>query len=52
MQHNQRSLHTLEPAHYNYRACVLQVLRPVCLEPVLHNKRSHHSEQSVHCKEG
>jgi len=28
----------------NYRARVLQVLKPACLEPVLRNKRSHHNE--------
>ena len=25
-----------------------QLLKPVCLEPVLHNKRSHRSEESAH----
>ena len=28
-------------------AHALQLLKPVCLEPVLRNKRSHHSEKPV-----
>ena len=28
----------LEPTSCNYRACVLQLLKPVCLEPVLCNE--------------
>ena len=28
-----------------------QLLKPVCLEPVLCNKRSQHNEEPVHCKE-
>ena len=27
-----------KPVHHNYWACVLQLLKPACLEPVLHNK--------------
>ena len=34
-----------------YGAHVLQSLKPVCLEPVLRNKRSHHSEKPVHYNE-
>ena len=34
----------LEPG--NYWAHVLQLLKPACLEPVLHNKRSHRNENS------
>ena len=30
---------------------MLQLLKPTRLEPVLHNKRSHHSERPVHCNE-
>ena len=41
----------LEPANHNYRAHVPQLLKPVCLELVLHNKRSHRSEKPVHCNE-
>ena len=29
---------------------MLQLLKPVCLEPVLHNKRSHQDEKPVHHK--
>ena len=41
----------LEPVHHNYRALVPQLLKPVCLEPVLRNKRSHHNEKPAHCNE-
>ena len=64
VHHNYWSLHTLEPAHCNYwsphslgPAChnywtrMLQLLKPVCLEPVLHNKRSHLSEKPTHRNE-
>ena len=49
-----------KPAHHNYWACalgpvchnywahMLQLLKSVCLEPVLHNKRSHRSEKPGH----
>ena len=33
------------------KPCVPQLLKPVCLEPVLRNKRSHHNEKPMHCKE-
>ena len=39
----------LKPAHS--RACKLQLLKPVLLEPVFHNKRSHLNEKLVHHKE-
>ena len=32
---------SLGPASHNYWAHVLQLLKPTCLEPTLHNKRSH-----------
>ena len=38
----------LEPVSHNYWAHVPQLLKPTRLEPVLHNKRSHHSEKPVH----
>ena len=41
----------LEPASHNYWACVSQLLKPVHLEPVLHNNRSLHNEKPVHCNE-
>ena len=31
--------------------CGARTAEPTCLEPVLHNKRSHHNEKSVHHKE-
>ena len=48
-----------KPMHHNYWACtvlmshnywagVLQVLKPMRLEPMLHNKRSHRNEKPVH----
>ena len=40
-----------KPLHHNYWAHVPQLLKPMRLEPVLHNKRSHHNEKSVHCNE-
>ena len=40
---------TLEPASHNYWAREPQLLKPVHLEPVLHNKRSHHNEKPAHC---
>ena len=38
----------LEPASHNYWAHMLQLLKPMCLEPMLHNKRSHHNEKPAH----
>ena len=43
--------HTPEPGCQNYWASVLQLLKPVCLEPVLHNKRSHLNEKPMHHNE-
>ena len=40
----------LEPTSHNYWAHVLQILKPVRLEPVLHNK-SHRNEKPVHRNE-
>ena len=28
-----------------------QLLKPACLEPVLHNRRSHDNERPAHCSE-
>ena len=42
---------TLEPASHNYWAHVPQLLKPTHLEPVLHNKRSHHNEKPMHRNE-
>ena len=36
---------TLEPSSHSYWAHVPQLLKPARLEPVLHNKRSHHNEK-------
>ena len=51
-----------KPVHHNYWACALEpvshnywarvsLLKPACLEPVLHNKRSHCIEKPVHRNE-
>ena len=37
---------TLEPTSHNYWAHVPQLLKPVRLEPVLHDKRSHRNEKT------
>ena len=39
----------LEPTSHNYWVHLLQQLKPVCLGPVLLNKRSHRNEEPVHC---
>ena len=41
----------LEPASHNYWARVPQLLKPVCREPVLRNKRSHRNEKPTHRNE-
>ena len=41
----------LKPASHNYWAHMPQLLKPGCLEPVLHNKRSHHNEKPTHRNE-
>ena len=41
----------LEPASHNYWTHVPQLLKPVLLEPVLCNKRSHHNEKLAHRNE-
>ena len=38
-----------KPVCHKYWAHVLQLLKPMCLEPVLRNERNHHSENSTHC---
>ena len=40
-----------EPACHNYWACVPQLLKLVCLEPMLCNKTSHHNEKLTHRNE-
>ena len=42
---------TPEPASHNYWAHVPQLLKPVCLEPMFRNKRSHRSEKPTHHNE-
>ena len=37
----------LEPVSHNYWAQAPQLLKPMCLEPLLCNKRSHHHEKSA-----
>ena len=39
---------TTKPVHHNYWTRVPQLLKPVPLEPVLHNKRSHCNEKPAH----
>ena len=39
----------LKPTHP--RACVLQLLKPMCLEPMLCNKRSHRNEKAAYLNE-
>ena len=41
----------LEPASHNYWARVPQLLKPVYVQPVLRNKRSHGDEKPVHRNE-
>ena len=41
----------LEPTSHNYLAHVPQLLKTLCLEPVLRNKRSHCNEKPVHHNE-
>ena len=40
-----------KPESHNYWAPVPQLPKPVCLEPVLHSKRSHFIEKPVHRNE-
>ena len=42
---------TLEPASHNYWAWVPQLLKPMRLEPLLHNKRSLRNEKPAHHNE-
>ena len=42
---------TLEPASHNYWASMPQLLKPMRLEPMLHNKRSHCNKKPAHCNE-
>ena len=50
MRHNYWAC-ALEPASQNYWARVSQLLKPARLEPVLHNKRSHHNEKPTYRNE-
>lgn len=42
---------TLEPKSCNYGACILQLLKPMRLEPVLCSKRSHSNENPMYHNE-
>ena len=42
----------LDPRSYNYWAQVPQWLKSTTLEPMLHNKRSHHNEKPTRPKSG
>ena len=50
MRHNYWAC-ALEPVSHNYWARVPQLLKPMHLEPVLHNKRSHRNEKPAHRNE-
>ena len=50
MRHNYWA-YALEPVCRNYWARMLQLLKPVHLEPVLRNKRSHRNEKPMHRNE-
>ena len=41
----------LEPTNHSYWTRVPQLLKPARLEPMLLNKRNHHSEKPVHLNE-
>ena len=49
--HNNYWACALEPVNHNYWAHVPQLLKPVPLEPVLRNKRSHCNEKPAHRNE-
>ena len=40
---------SLGPAGSNYQLCILQILKLIPLDPVLHKNRSHFNEKPVHC---
>ena len=50
MRHNYWAC-AVEPVSHNYWAHEPQLLKPVSLEPVLRNKRSHRNEEPVHRNE-
>ena len=49
--HNYWSQCPLGPSNHKYWACVLQLLKPVRLEPVLHSGGSHQNEKPTHRNE-
>ena len=51
VRHNYRAC-ALEPVSHNYWVCLLQLPKPMCLEPVLRNKRSHCNEKPAHRNKG
>ena len=48
VQEDSTRLRATKLVHRNYRVCVLQILKPACLEPVLRSKGSHHKEKPAH----
>ena len=46
-----RSCGTSNPVCPNYWVPMLQLLKPACLEPVLHNRGNHHNEKLTHHNE-
>ena len=47
-QKDSTCLGATKPTSHKYRVCLLQLLRAVCLEPVLRNKSSHRREKPAH----
>ena len=47
-EHHSYWVSTLEPWSHNYWAHTLWLLNPMCLEPVLCNKRNHRNERPPH----
>ena len=48
VQEDSTWLRATKLVHRNYRVCVLQILKPACLEPVLRSEGSHHKEKPAH----
>ena len=48
VQEDSTWLRATKLAHRKYQVCVLQILKPACLKPVLQSKGSHHKEKPAH----
>ena len=52
VQEDSLDLEATKPVFHNYGACMLQLLKPECLESVLHHqKKSHDNEKPTHHNE-